>query len=174
MSLISKSVRAAVATRLSSAFNASLASAIATGSYGSAAAFTVDWSDNSKQFFQGQLHPDDLDESTPSIYPMVMLYSTSSQNQNTQKYTAFSGVVSLGLDFHLSWKSAKVLPAFDDLVDAVEDAVFATLNAASYQNWAMPVIYNGDITSQRRPLDMAGEHWRQTISFRLVFEVVTN
>lgn len=177
MSAISKAVRTAVLAKLSdpsAGFNANLATAIGSGDYGDAAAFTIDWSANSRQFFQGALGPDDIDESTPSQYPMVMLYSISSANRNLQKFTEFSGLVNIGLDFHLTWKDARVLAAFDDLGDAVEDAVFATLNARAAQTWNAPIAYNGDLAASRARLEMAGEFWRQTIAFRSSFEVDTN
>ncbi|CAB4130876.1 hypothetical protein UFOVP130_41 [uncultured Caudovirales phage] len=174
MAQISKAVRRAVFLRLSDAatgFNAALAGVAA--SYG-VTPFVIDWTVNSKQFFAAQLHPDEIDESTPSKYPMVMLYALSSDNRNIQKFAEFAGFVSIGLDIHLSWRPAKAVPNFEDLADAVEDAVYATLNGQNFQDWGASVVYNGDVSVQRRPLEMSAENWRQTLSFRLVFEVVTN
>jgi hypothetical protein len=173
MSQISKAVREAVHRRLSdpaTGFNVNL-QAVAPDY--DIRPFTIDWSENSKQFFQGFLTPDDLDDTTASRYPMVMLFAINSANQNLQKFTLFSGVVVIGLDFHLSWRAGNALKNFEDLSDAVEDAVYTTLNGTDFQAWGAPLAYNGEVQMQKRPLEMAGEHWRQTISFRLTFQVDT-
>lgn len=152
-------------------FNANLESV--ASDYG-IAPFVIDWSDKSKQFFQGFLAPDDLDETTASKYPMVMLFAINSANQNFQKFALFSGVVVIGLDFHLSWRATNA-KNFEDLSDAVEDAAYATLNGTDFQAWGAPTVaFNGEVQMQKRPLEMAGEHWRQTISFRLTFQVDTH
>lgn len=175
MPQITKKVRDAVRTRLADpvgGFNAHLAAVAPT--YG-VQAFTIDWTAASKRFFQGFLNPDDVDQSAVSNYPLVMLYGLSSGNENRQKFSLFSGTVALGLDFHLTWRAGNALRNFEDLCDAVEDAVYRTFNdpawAASY---GAPLAYNGEIVLSRRPIELAGEHWRQTILFRLTFQVDTD
>jgi hypothetical protein len=174
MSEISRKVREAVLLRLSdptSGFNANLAAVAST--YG-IQPFSVDWSATSKNFFRGFLDPNDVDESTPSRYPLVMMYAITSTNRNLQKFALFSGEVILGLDFHITWRAGNALRNFEDLGDAIEDAVYKTLNGTDFQAWGAPLTYNGQISLAKRPLELAGEHWRQTLSFRLTLQVDTN
>ena len=166
--------REAVLLRLAdttTGFNANLA-AVASA-YG-VQSFAIDWSDSSKNFFRGFLDPNEIDESTASRYPLVMLYSVASANRNFQKFTLFSGDVTLGLDFHITWRPTNALKDFEDLGDAIEDAVYATLNGTDFQAWGAPLTYNGEASLSKQPLELAGEHWRQTLSFRLTFQVDTN
>ena len=172
---ISKLVRAAVLARLSdptSGINPQLATA--TTAYG-IAPITFDLSGTSKQLFQGYVTPDDLEESTAFKYPALMLYCVSSENQNLQKSTTFAGRVEVGLDIHLTWKSGSVIPTMEDICDAVECAIYETFNAPGWAaSYGAPIVYNGELTHRRTPVQLAGENWRQSLLNRLTFEVFTN
>ena len=173
MSQISKKVRDAVRLKLSdsaSGFNPVFASVAPT--YG-VNAFTVDFSERSPQFFQAFVHPDEIDESTPSKYPLMCLYTLRCVNRNEQKFSLFSGDVLIGIDVHLTWRNARVLPDFESLADAVEEAVITLFNDDALIT-PPSVAYNGGISLDRSTVTMAGEHWRKTLSFRLAFEVHTN
>jgi hypothetical protein len=178
MSQISKRVRDAVLAKLAHVtvgFNANLAAAVATASYGTEQPFTIDWSaGTSKNLFIGPLAPSQIDDTTPSAYPLVSLYTVRSGQTGAQKFNLFSGEVVMGLDFHLSWIDSKARPIFDDRADLVEDAVVKTFNDASFVP-PSAVSYNGDVTLDRGPVSEGdGENWRQTLSFRLTFTVNTN
>lgn len=169
MPQISKAARDAVRARLAdgtAGFNAQLA-AIA-GAYG-ITPFLVDVNRN---LFESFVHPDAIEAASPVKGPVFCLYSMSSVNQNLNKFGLFSGVVTIGLDVHLSYSAGNTLKNADALADAVEDAMVRVFNAADWAGaYTEPLAYNGEIALQRRPLEMAGQHWRQTLSFRLTFQV---
>lgn len=175
MAEISRAVREAMGRRLADAatgFNAKLAAVAST--YG-IQPFTIDWSATSKNFFRGFIDPNDVDDSTPSRYPLVMLYSITSSNDHDSMPRVFSGKVTLGLDFHVTWKQGNALKNFEDLGDAIEDAVYAVFSDGNWpQLWGAQYACQTGITLSKRPVESGGEHWRQTISFRLVFQVDTN
>lgn len=177
MSRISAVVRDAVLARLSdpaTGLNANLA-AVAGEAYGLTEDYSIDWGPKSKQFFQGALLPGDVEDSVAAKYPMVMLYTTGSRNQNLQKFTLFSGIVDIAVDVHLSWRAGAALRDFESLGDAFEDAIYKTFNDSAWAaSYGLPIAYNGDLQMTKRPLEMAGEHWRQTLQFSLTFEVDTN
>jgi hypothetical protein len=170
---ISKTVRDAIRERLADAesgFNAVLASL--APDYG-VIAFDIDWTADSRNFFQGALHPDQLEQSSPSRYPLAVLYTMASQNRNLRKFAVFSGTINACLDVHLSWRGGNAQKDFESLADAVEETVYRVFNSPDWAPSYNAAIYNGDLTVQRRPLEMAGQHWRQTLSFRLTFEADT-
>jgi hypothetical protein len=169
MPQISKVVRDAVRDRMAERFGAALTD-VAT-LYG-VTPFSIDWSPaTSRNFFQGNLHPDDLERTSLSAYPLVFLYTERSANRNDVKYSTFAGEVTIALDFHLSWRRAGALRDFESLVDAVEDATFETLNGLDWVP-GFGLVHNGDLAAERSPIETAAEDWRQTIHFRLTFDLV--
>ena len=178
MAQISKRVREAVILRLADAtdgLNARFAAIASAYGINDPSKYSIDFATGSKQFFQGFLGPDDIESTTPLKYPLVCLYSAGSSNQNLQKFTRFSGVVTIGLDIHVTWRKSSAMQSFEDLGDAFEDSVIGLLNdptwAASY---GAPIAYNGEISFQKTPLVLEGENWRQSLLFRLIFQVDTN
>ncbi|MGE5568543.1 MAG: hypothetical protein ACM3S5_05835 [Rhodospirillales bacterium] len=172
---ISRRVREAVVRRLadpSTGFNMKLA-AVAYA-YG-IQPFSIDWTANSKNFFRGFVDPNDVDESTPSRYPLVMLYSMTSSNDHDSMPRLFSGKVVLGLDFHITWRAGNALKNFEDLGDAIEDAVYAVFSDGNWpQTWGAANAVQVAIALTKRPVEMGGESWRQSLMFRLTFQVDTD
>jgi hypothetical protein len=172
---VGRAVREAAVRRLADAatgFNAKLAAV--AGAYG-IQAFQIDWMDGSKNFFRGFLDPNDVDESVASRYPLVMLYAITSSNDHDSLPRTFSGQVTLGLDFHVTWRSGNAQRNFEDLGDAIEDAVYEVFSDGNWpQLWGAANACQVAISLTKRPVEMGGEHWRQTLSFRLVFQVDTN
>ena len=174
MPRITKAARDAVRARLmdaQSGFNAAMA-AVATG-YG-IAPIALDFSAAGKRFFEGFVHPDQVENSTSARYPLAMLYGTIAQNRNLTKHAAFSGQVQIVFQVWLSWRKGNAVANTEDLADAVEDALARVFQdhtwAAAYTE---PLVYNGDLTVARAQLEQSGEHWRQGITARLTFEVDT-
>ena len=176
MSAIGRSVREAAARLLAdptAGFNTRLAALAST--YG-IQPFSIDWGTASKNFFRGFLDPNDVDESTPSRYPLVMLYSTGSSNDHDSMSRVFSGPVVLGLDFHVTWRAAGALRNFEDLGDAIEESVYAVFGDGNWpQLWGAAFAVMAGIALVKGPVESGeGEHWRQSLSFRLTFQVDTN
>lgn len=174
MPKITKAARDAVRARLMDAqygFNAAMAAA-APG-YG-IAPIALDFSATGKRFFEGFVHPDQVENSTSARYPLAMLYGAIAQNRNLTKHAAFSGQVQVIFQVWLSWRKGNAVANTEDAVDAVEDALVRVFQdhgwAAAYTE---PLVYNGDLTVARAQLEQTGENWRQGITARLTFEVDT-
>jgi hypothetical protein len=174
MPQITKAARDAVRTRLMDAthgFNAAMA-AVAPA-YG-VEAIALDFSATGRRFYEGFVHPDQVENSTSMRYPVAMLYGTIAQNRNLTKHAAFSGQVQVIFQVWLSWRKGNAIANTEDLVDAVEDALVRVFQdhawAAAYTE---PLAYNGELTVARAQLEQSGEHWRQGITARLTFEVDT-
>jgi hypothetical protein len=169
MAGISKAVRDAVRERLadeSIGFNTRFAEL--AGDYG-VDLVSIDWGPHSRQFFQGALDRADLEDTTATRGPMVALYVARSANGNLQKFCTFSGTVTVGLDFHLTWRQSRAGRDYESLGDAIEEAIFRTFNETEFGE----VVYNGDLSLERSPVEKGGEHWIQTLTFAATFEVHT-
>lgn len=133
-------------------------------------------SPQSKNFVLGNLDFSDVEETSPFKYPLVMLYTTSSSNQNNNKFQAFSGPVNVGIDVFLSWKNNGVLRDYESYANCVISAVYTIMNRSRQgveadQNWSAEVVYNGDIGSVKSLIKRAGDNWLQRIKFTMAFEV---
>lgn len=138
----------------------------------------INWNPGGPQFFQANLTPDDLDESTPSKYPMVFMYGVRSQNTHQSMGRTFSGQVELALIFWLTHKASsagKAGSALEALCDAIED----TCNSL-FTNGNWPALYGAASSvclppsCARSSLEAEGEGWRQSLVFRLVFTLDKN
>ncbi|TAL08406.1 MAG: hypothetical protein EPO02_13055 [Nitrospirae bacterium] len=170
---VSSAGRAAVLARLGDAtygFNAKHAEAAAAHG---ALPVTVNWSANSKQLFQSFLSPDAIEDTTAIAWPVVCVYAARALNRNRSKYNVFSGEVHIYVDIHLASKSSSAPRAFEIEMDAIEDALIASLN--SEPDWGGDdIVYAGDIEFQRLPLTKASANWRQTTRARLTLEIDAN
>lgn len=163
-------VRDAVRARLAAAYEDTLG--LVCLDYGINRPQAIDFEDpKSRNFFQGYLHPDAIENSTVKSYPMAILYAVNSVNENLEKFREFSGRVALNLDIYLSWPSVRAIHDFETLGDAVEATLYRIFNDPEWADAYTDFVYNGDINVVRRPLEQAGEHWRQGISARLVCQV---
>jgi len=171
MAAISKRVRAALYGRLSARFNSTLA-AICTRD--SLTAFSIDFASwpKSVNFFTGQLDPAEIEESTPLKYPLVTLYTAGSVSQCLQKPATFAGLVTAGIDVHLSWRGGNVSMDMEAMGDAVEETMVSIMNDLTQQSWGANVIYDGKIRLQRGAQHFGAENWRQLLRFSLNWEVV--
>lgn len=178
MSQISNLVRGASLSKLADSvtgFNANIVAAIATGNYGTEPATAIDFVSIGKSFFVGQLTPGEIDDSTPSVYPMGFIYTTRTRSTKAQKFNLFSGMVEIGLEFVVEWPQSRATPNFELRGELYEDAVIKTFNDPSFTPFLpVTVSYDGDITMSRSKVSEAGENWQQTFIFRLAFAVNTN
>jgi hypothetical protein len=156
----------------SNGFNAHLAAVAAD--YG-IDAFTLDFSGASKNFFETQLDPDDIEASTPLRYPMACLYTVQEDNALRQAGITFSGTVAMGLDIFISWRKAGIPQNTELLASAVTAAVIRTFcNPDGQANFTGPVTFVRALKARRSPVETGGEHWRQPLRFSLVFQLDTN
>jgi hypothetical protein len=166
MPAISKMVRDAVRARLAAAYEETLGPICLE--YGLNRPQAIVFEPKSRNFFQAYLHPDAIENSTVKSYPMAILYTVGSANENLEKFREFSGRVTLNLDIYLSWPSARAISDFETLGDAVEATLYRVFNDPEWADAYTDFVYNGDISIVRRPLEQAGENWRQAISARLI------
>lgn len=172
MPAISKPVRDAIRDRLADpvqGFNARHAAA--AGAAG-VPAISIDWEATSKQFFQGYLSPEQIEETTAFRYPAFVLYTARAANQNRAKHHNFSGLVDAYLDVHLSQTAGKALPDFETALDTLEDVLFALFSSCEWTAaYTKPLCFSGQIETQRLPVAMDGRNWRQTLRLRMIFNV---
>jgi hypothetical protein len=172
MSAISGRVRGKVLARFSDGakgFNARLAAV--AGTYG-ITAFSIDFTSGSKSFFQAQVDPVMVEESTALGDRWMALYSVKIDDTNEQKGQTFSGPVTIGLDVHIYWKSSRIVFDMESVADAVQDAVVALMKDQTTQNWGYETVFTGRTTEVRYPLARATkDSWRQTSRYLFEFEV---
>lgn len=174
MPRITKAVRDAVRARLMDpAYGFNAAMAAVAGSYG-VQPLALDFAPGANRFYEGFVHPDQVEASAATRYPLAVLYGTIAQNRNFTKHAVFSGQVQVVFQVWLSWRKGNAVANTEDLVDAVEDALVRVFNDHAWEAaYTAPLVYNGDLAIARAQIEMAGEHWRQGITARMTFEVDT-
>lgn len=175
MSLITKYVRDATRLYLADpnqGFNPKLATMVAA--YG-IQPVTIDLSLTSKQYFEAWLTPDDLDESTPSKYPMVFNHGMDSDNTHDSMPRTFSGQVHTGLAFWFTSKATDIRksgPELEYTLDATEDAINQLFTNGNWpQLWGAANAICSRLSARRGRLEAGGEMSRQSILFPLTFQV---
>lgn len=136
--------------------------------------FSIDFSDNSKNFFAAYYNAKDLSETSSFRFPIVCLYTIKSQNTNENKFVTFSGSVMIGIDTYLSFGKSSALADTESLADAVEATYYKLFNSESNQSFYQTggVIYNGDLLIQRGPVAKGGSNWLQLMQSRLTFDLI--
>ncbi len=170
--------RVAVAMRLadpSTGFNPNYTAALVN--YPTAPAFTIDFtSPTSKNFFMGQMTPDQVQGTSAFTYPLVRLWAKAGANKNAQKFQRFAGPVRVYGAVDLSnklFKSARLIHDSETWGDAIIGTMVETFNGPAVQYpWMQAVVYDGTIAWERGPLEENASNWRQTITFIWNFEVI--
>lgn len=138
-------------------------------------AFAIDWSDDSKNFFETNIDPDEIETSAPLKYPLVTLCTLQTNNSHRALFQTFSGEVTMQLTFYLSWAIPRAPQNTERLVNAVEAAIIRTLCNPDWQgNFTGPVTFNRVLGASRSPVEIGGEHWRQPLRFNVTFQLDTN
>jgi hypothetical protein len=132
---------------------------------------SINWSNTSINFYQAQIDPELLEKSGLLKYPFACLYTKESGVTNDQKFTQFSGLVRVVLEFHMSWTQIKGLQNHEAYGNCVEDVVFDVINRVENQNWGKPLTYNGQIQCKRGPLIYGAQNFKQVIGFSMMFQV---
>ncbi len=134
----------------------------------------INWSQGSRNFMYGRINPTKVDEGTGLIqYPFVTLDTLRAQHTNEVVSVTFAGPVTAVIDVHLGWDADGLLFDFASYGDALEDAMFATINNLAKQNYGANILYNGRMAVQRSEIYPGGPNWRQSFTFLPEFKVIT-
>lgn len=167
----------ALLAKMRSGFNANL-EAVATSEYG-IKPFRIDfptslYGPSTKSFFLGQIPPDDITNFGASNMTKLTMFVVQSNNLNYEKPRDFSGVVQVGMDFHLEWLSSDMKQNIETVSLAVEDAVVETIQVVTVQDWGAGVIYNGAYSCIRGAVAVPEKgqgSLRQLLAFRFGFQI---
>ena len=165
---VSKLVRDAIRERLADPTEGFTAThTLIAADYG-VPALSVDFSGQSRQFFEGAVDIDDIMGSSPAKRPVLVLFTQSSINTVTQVGPLFSGQVTAVLQVHLDQRSGNAVRDYESPADAVEETLYRLFLV---RDWSKPpeVTFGGDMSIQRGPVIPADTNWRQTITARLTF-----
>jgi hypothetical protein len=133
------------------------------------------YSKNTSNFFMGQVNPEQISDQGPVGHSRAWLYTFSSDNQNYEKPSNFSGIIRVGLDFSLEWTCSASDQNFETPSLLLEDAVSEIVQPFNTQNWGTDVVYNGAFSCQRTMVDQnssgSTKELRQLVMFRLLFQL---
>lgn len=136
--------------------------------------FALDFSENSKNFFETNMDPDEIETSSPLKYPLATLCTVSSNNTHRSMFQTFSGAVNMALTIYITWATPRAPQNTERLANAVEAAVVRTFcNLDAMGNFTGPVSYDRVLGASRTPVQIGGEHWRQPLRFTLSFQLDT-
>lgn len=170
MSAISRQVRDEVLERLrdvTTGFNAIYAS-IAADYPLADQTLTLDLTTLGRNLWLANIDPGAVeDASTRPTFPLVMLYSAVTQDNQKEKTPNFSGDITLILDIWFQWKAGNFPVNTEDQGDAIEETVFRVFAEAD-QDWGSGYYWNNKLGLVRAPIEYA-ESWRQNYQFTLTF-----
>jgi hypothetical protein len=133
------------------------------------------YSKNTVNFFMGQVNPEQISDQGPVGHTRAWLYTFSSDNQNYEKPSNFSGTIRVGLDFNLEWTCSASDQNFETPSLLLEDAVSEIIQPYQAQNWGTDVVYNGAFSCQRTMVDQSSsgstKELRQLVLFRMLFQL---
>jgi hypothetical protein len=133
------------------------------------------YSNNTKNFFLGQVNPEQISDQGAVGHNRGWMYVISADNQNYEKPNNFSGVVRVGLDFSLEWICSGINQNFETPSLLLEDVVSEVTQPFMDQNWGIDVVYNGAFSCQRTMVDQneSGStlSLRQMVMFRMAFQL---
>jgi hypothetical protein len=176
MPQISLTALTALQTRLSdpaTGFNANLAAIAAT--YG-ITPYVVDWSSTSSNFMVGQVDPTLLEASSTFTYPFTTIDTGAVVDDARVVSAVFAGTIALVIDVTISLESEDFPRLLIPLGQAIEDAMFATVNNLDEIGVYMSALltYNGRWTLQKSSITFAGNNWRRTLRFTASVGRITN
>ena len=155
-------------------FNANLQAVAPT--YG-ISAYTVDWSQTtSANFLIGQVDPSVLERSASFTYPFTTIDTGAAIDDARVVSAVFAGSIALIVEVHISLEDEDFPRALNPLAQAIEDAMFATLNNLDEIGVYMSagLTYNGKWTLQKSSIAFAGNNWRRTLRFTASVGFITD
>lgn len=173
MAQIANLIRSGIRERLSdetTGFNSAVVASAAEYDVSQPEKLYLDFGPALHGFIEGNLAPDDLDDTSPSKYPYGFLYVVSTANENLRKFAEFSGTVTVAFDYWLSWSNQKALRDFEKFGDLIEDVLFSIMQTTDWHQWAPGAVYNGNAKLSRGPVESDGANWRQRLAFEFIFE----
>lgn len=193
---ISRAARAAIKARLAdtlTGFNPLILAAFADAGVDPpiGTRLPIDYSAGSYNFFQANIGPDQIQDSTALTLPFQTLFTMNTEDKQLEKFWTFSGSLVIGINCFWSWTANSVLNDMEVVGDCYEEALVQTFNSTAVDpagngryviaDWSqrantqdMNLVYNGDISVRRGPLLMAGENWQQEFSAVLGLDVHTH
>jgi hypothetical protein len=145
-------------------FNANLA-AVASA-YG-ITPYVVDWSSASSNFLIGQVDPNLLEASSTFTYPFTTIDTGAVVDDARVVSAVFAGTIALVIEVHISLESEDFPRLLAPLAQAIEDAMFSTVNNLDEIGTYMSALltYNGKWALQKSTITFAGNNWRRTLRF---------
>lgn len=178
-SALARNSTQAVLQNSTTGFNAAYASA--QPNYAGAPDMNINFAatPQNKNFFLGDIDPEAIESTGTFTYPLLTLFSIAGASRNWQKHQRWSGLVSVGARFFLSggpYKSSNLLQNYEAWPDCVEDAAVQCMQQPITSIWpstaAYSVLYNGEMSVDRKFPIEAGTNWMQVLSFKFTFELV--
>ena len=173
--LISYNCLNGVFSKLKQGFNTALADACSElGSQ--AQAFTISFPDTvmskpTTSFLLGNLNEAEIEQGGISKTNRLVLWAAGAVDSKDEKMRDFAGSVVIRLDAYISWYTTNVhTQNFEALSMAVEAAVAECIQPYSIANWGSGVVYSGQFSCQRGPVEENGDKGtRQRLSFQMTF-----
>lgn len=129
------------------------------------------YAESTPTFILGQFNEQTADLFGVTGLILACLYVVRSSNENFEKPNDFSGVIPVGLDFHLAWKLSEMRQNFELLSLATEDVVAELLQPLSKQNWGT-LVYDGRLSATRGVVQKDDKgSFRQKLAFRMAFQL---
>lgn len=172
---IANRVRTAINSRLSNVTNGFNPCFAAAAAAYSTTPFAIDFSQPSKNFFQGYFDIAVL-YGIEGALPAITTYHIDTPDNPGIQMTRFSGTVGFGVGLHLISLDGDQWNGFEIRKDAAHDAIFQTFNdpVAGPTYTANLVTWNRRLVMQaERPAYNEEDHvWLQTIRFNLRFTLM--
>jgi hypothetical protein len=129
------------------------------------------YADSTPSFIIGQFNEQTAEMFGVTDLIKVVMFVVRSSNENYEKPNDFSGVIPVGLDFHLAWKLSEMKQNFELLSLATEDVVSELLQPLDKQNWGI-VVYDGRLSATRGVVNKDDQgSFRQKLAFRMTFQL---
>jgi hypothetical protein len=166
----SKAARDLAAARLAdetTGFNAKLADVAEAYSM---APFEIDFSEESDNFFVGQVSPEDIADTTEYSPPLIGIYTERSFGPPKQKGRSWSGEVWVRVTVVGEWEQDRANVNFEAWADMVEDAMVSVFDMQKPLD-GNGAQWMGQMDMDRGAVVKAGANWRQAMNFLLRFQV---
>ncbi len=142
---------------------------------------TGDCGGRNPNFIFGQINVMSALGTSAFKFPLIAMYSHGILNRNWIKYRQFSGQVVLGIDVWYSWRDSNLRDDYETYGDAIEEVVVEIVNGFGAsgigdvtQSWGNGIVYNGNVSCSRTPVEADAENWLQGYQFRFTFHVDTD
>ena len=125
--------------------------------------------------FLGPITADLIEQTGDCTYPLCIVSSAKTINQNVVSPNEFGGVTITIVDFYNSFADSKPPSDPESPADAIEDSMYECFNRADYYGISTDpaLTYNNEMDSVRFPLLFGGSNWRQQLRFTLTHRYIT-